>query len=284
MPDMEATQYAKDITAKDLRLFLEFWPKFSAEADDAQQTLIEIKDKLLNSNVEPFAWCHFYEFPFRQHMTQATDAIVQGYGGLINTEQLAGWYKQVVDIPGQIGALPGVYRQIGQHFDATELSDEAAEKLLPNMAEIFGLGLSMHHALRSVLYHGCFLNELIERVRTGDDKALFDAVRIDPTVIGCMSVACRISKAALLQDNRFFTKLKAAINGKMAKREQANFQKMRLVFEVLHEAGASRLTDSQLHGLFVEELKLYSGNSKGGGNAKSLRKFADTYMKESATT
>jgi len=56
------------------------------------------------------------------------------------------------------------------------------------------------------------------------------------------------------------------------------------VFEVLHEAGATRLSVSQLHQLFVEELKLYSSNAKGGGNVKALRKFADTYMKKSATT
>jgi hypothetical protein len=128
------------------------------------------------------------------------------------------------------------------------------------------------------------MNELIERIRAGNDKALFDAVRIDPTVVGCLSISTRISKATLLQDNRFFAKLKAAINGKMAKREQANFQKMRLVFEVLHEAGASHLDDSQLQQLFIEELDLYASNSKGGGNAKALRKFADTYMKKSTTT
>lgn len=281
---MSTTFFAKDISAEDLRLFLEFWPKFSAEAADAQQMLIEIKDKLLNEDTEPFAWCYFYELPFRQHMTQAIAAIIQGYDGLINAEQVTDWYKQVADTPGQVGALPGVYRQIDQHLDATELSDEDAEKLLPNIAGFFGLGLSMHNTLRSVLYHGCFLNELVERIRAGDDKALFDAVRIDPTVIGCISVSFRISKAALLQDNSFFAKLKAAINGKMTKREQANFQKMRLVFEVLHEAGVSRLTDSQLQQLFVEELGLYASNAKGGGNAKALRKFADTYMKKNATT
>ena len=59
---------------------------------------------------------------------------------------------------------------------------------------------------------------------------------------------------------------------------------MRLVFEVLYEAGALRLTDKQLYQLFVEELKLYTANSKGGGSDKALRKFADTYMKKNATT
>lgn len=219
-----------------------------------------------------------------EHMTQVTVATIEGYDGFINVEKLTELYKQVVDTPGQIGALPGVHSQIGQHFDKTELKDEDVQNMLPNIAGIFGLGMSLRYSLSCVLYHGCFLNELIERIRAGDDKALFDAVRIDPTVIGCISVACRISKAALLQDNSFFAKLKAAINGKMAKREQANFQKMRLVFEVLHEAGASRLTDSQLQQLFVEELGLYASNAKGGGNVRALRKFADTYMKKIATT
>jgi hypothetical protein len=246
--------------------------------------LIEIKDKLLNEDTEPFVWYYLYELPFRQHINLANAAIVQGYAGFLQVEQVTDWYRQVVDTPGQIGALPDVYRQIDHHFDAMEPSEEDMKKLLPNVAGIFGLGMSLHYSLRCVLYHGCFLNELIERIRDGDDKALFDAVRIDPTVIGCISVSCRISKAALLQDNSFFAKLKAAINGKMAKREQANFQKMRLVFEVLHEAGASRLSDSQLHQLFVDELDFYASNAKGGGNAKALRKFADTYMKKSATT
>ena len=226
----------------------------------------------------------FMNFPFRQHVTLATTLIVQGYAGFLQPEQVTDWYKQIADTPGQIAALPGITRQIEHHFDVAEPSEEDINRFLPSIAGTFGLGVSMHNALRCVLFHGCFLNELIERIRTGDDKALFDAVRIDTTVIGCLSVSCRISKAALLKDNRFFAKLKAAINGKMAKREQANFQKMRLVFEVLHEAGASRLSDAQLQQLFVEELNLYASNAKGGGNAKALRKFADIYMKKSATT
>jgi len=53
---------------------------------------------------------------------------------------------------------------------------------------------------------------------------------------------------------------------------------------VLHEAGATSLSDEQLQQLFVDELKLYSGNEKGGGSTKALRKFAETYMKKNATT
>jgi hypothetical protein len=278
------TIFANGITAENLRTFLEFWPSFSAEADEVQQMLIDEKDKFFGKDTEFFAWCHLYEFPIKQHISLANAGIVEGYAKFLKEEHLAGWYKQIVDTPGQITALPGIYRQVDHHFDAIEPNKEDVQAILPTLAATFGLGLSIYHTLRCVLFHGCFLNELIERVGAGDDKALFDAVRIDSTVVGCMSVSNRISKAALLKDNRFFAKLKAAINGKLAKREQANFQKMRLVFEVLHESGASRLSDAQLHQLFVEELALYVSNAKGGGIAKALRKFADTYMKKNATT
>lgn len=270
--------YAKGITAQDLRTFLNFWPLLVAEAEEAQQVLVEDKDKLLGDDAAKFSWCHLYELPVEQHLAITLS-------GFMQDEQVQSWFKQIAASPNQIAVLPEIVQHVSAYFDGMEaLSKDEAEELRPMLAGFLGVILSALNNLRCVLYHGCHLNELIERVRAGDDKALFDAIRIDPTVIGCVSVSCRISKATLLRDNSFFSKLKAAINGRMAKREQANFQKMRLVLEVLHEAGAIRLTDEELHQLFVEELNLYSGNATGGGCAKALRKFADTYMKQNATT
>lgn len=278
------TPFAEGITADVLRTFLAYWPVFSKEAEDAQRMMIEDQDKFLGKEAELFAWCYLYELPFKQHIGAVNAGTLEGYAKILQEENLADWHRQLANTPGQIAALPDVISQIEHHFDAQELSKADAEEMLPTLAAYLGMALSMYNSLRCVLYHGCFLNELIDRVRANDDKALFDAIRIDPTVIGCPSVSNRISKAALLRDDDFFTKLKAAINGTQAKRDQANFQKMRLVLEILHEAGASRLSDAQLHELFVEELKLYSGHAEGGGSAKALRKFCDTYMKKSTTT
>jgi len=282
---MSETHYAKGTTAEDLRIFLAFWPQLFADVEEARQGIVEDKEKILGNEALPFAWCYLYELPIREHIVLALTSIAQNFDGMLDPEQIVVWMRELTSSHCQISELPRLVDRIGQHFDEMEdLSKEQAEKMLPSLAGTLGISWSMFNTLRCVLYHGCFLNELIERIRAGDDKALFDAVRIDSTIISCPSVSCRISKATLLQENSFFTKLKASINGKMAKREQANFQKMRLIFEVLHEAGATRLTDDQLQELFVEELKLYSSNAKGGGNAKALRKFADTYMKKNATT
>lgn len=282
---MSETHYAKGTTAEDLRIFLALWPNLITEAEETRQGMEEDKAKFLGEDVAPFVWCYLYELPIREHLSLALPSIAQHLNGVLDPQQIMTWFNQLATSPSQVSEIPKVVDLVRQHFDGMEeLSNEQAEKMRPLLANIFGNAWSMFNTLRCVLYHGCFLNELVERMRAGDDKALFDAIRIDPTIIGCPSVSLRISKAALLQDNRFFAKLKASINGKLAKREQANFQKMRLVLEVLHETGATRLNDAQLNELFVEELKLYSGNSKGGGNDKALRKFADTYMRKNTTT
>jgi hypothetical protein len=280
------SSYGDGVTAEGLRLILGFLPSFFTEGEATRKILAEEPERFLGVDAQFIGWNRFYEVPFRQHSLFILGLYMQNEEeGLPTRVDIENWLKQVTDSPGQVGAIPDVAEQINSFFDKLEMpSEEEAEEIRPYLAQILAFSVSLMNSLRCVLYHGCYLNELIDRVRAGDDKALFDAIRIDPTVIGCAPVSTRISKAYLLEDHRFFASLKAALNGRIAKREQANFQKMRMVLEVLHEAGATRLTDDQLHELFVEELKLYSGNAKGGGNAKALRKFADTYMKKTATT
>jgi hypothetical protein len=280
---MTSDDYAKNITAEDLRTLLELWPLFAAEEVDTHQTVIKDKDLLFNKNTEPFSWCHLYELPIKQHIFATFTENIQNFDGIMQEEDIAGWLGQVIETPGQIGALPSVIDQIGNHFDDTLIAQETAESIIPNMASALGTAASIFNTMRCVLHYGSFLNELIDHVRSGDDKALFNAVRIDPTALGCKPVIERISKATLLKDEEFFDLLKKAINSPKLKLEQANYQMMRLVFEVLHEAGASRLTNDQLRQLFVTELDLYSGNEKGGGCRDALREFADNYMKKNTT-
>lgn len=281
---MTETSYAKGITAEDLRTLLGFWPLFFAEGKSTLQDIQADKDKFLSDDAAPFAWCHLYELPIKEHSMLVLGGITQNLGDFISQEQVVEWFAQLVNSPSQVGELPNLHASIGEYFDALGQNKDQTDELRPTLANTFGNGWSMLNTLRCVLYHGCYLNELIERARNGDDAALFAAVRMDATVVGCPSVVQRISKAAILEDKDFFTGLKNAINGKHTKREQANFQMMRLVLEVLHEAGATRLNDAQLHQLFVDELNLYSSNAKNGGCAKTLRKFVDTYMKKNATT
>lgn len=278
---MNGTHYAEGIKAQNLRAFLELWPLVEAGIDETKNSINDFSDQFLEQEDSEYSWCYLYELPADELVLVLFSALT----GFVKPDQITDWLKQMADSPGNIGALPDMFDQVKEHFEARpDPTKEDIEDIRPDLPVVSAAFVAMQYSLFCLLYHGCYLNELIDRARDGDTKALFDAIKIDTSVIGCPSVVDKISTATRLQDKRFFAKLKAAINGKKEKLRQANFQKMRLVFKVLHEADAARLTDAQLHHLFVEELKLYTSNAKGGGVDKALRKFADTYMKQYATT
>ncbi len=278
---MNETHYAKGITAQNLRAFLKLWPIVEVGIEDTKETVNDFGDQLFDKEEDEFSWCYLYEFP-------TSDLVMFLFSELlvfVPHDQILSWFKQMADTPGNIGAVPDICSQVDEHFEARPSPTENDLQMLrPSLPMLSAAFIAMQYSLYCVLYHGCFLNELIERARNGDDKALTDAIKIDTSIIGCPTVVGKISKATRQQDKKFFAKIKSAINGKKEKLKQANFQKMRLVFKVLYEADAMRLTDAQLYELFVKELKLYASNAKGGGVDKALRKFADTYMKQKATT
>lgn len=275
---MSKIKFAEGITAENLRAFLELWAQIMPGIEDAMQIIIEGNDLFFDENADSFSWCHLYELPIQQH-------VIFNFDGLLQEEQVIDWRNQVAESTGGIADLPKVTEQINDYFNARENpTKEDIDALRPFLPAICAYFYSIQYSLHCILYHGCFLNELIERVRAGDDQALFDAIRVDPTVIGCQSVIDRISKARRMQEYDFLDELRKTQSGVNAKLKQANYQKMRLILKVLSEAGAIRLSNEQLHKLFVEELNLYTANSAGGGVEKSLRKFADTYMKQKATT
>ncbi|WP_155835168.1 hypothetical protein [Herbaspirillum sp. RV1423] len=193
---------------------------------------------------------------------------------------------QISNSPNQVVAMAESFEKMDDQIEIqiATMTPEELEDAQKNLISFFGLATSLYNSLRCVLAFGCHLNDLIAKVRAGDDRSLFNALRLDSTVIGCPSVMARISLACMLDDKSFMRKLKSALNSRLQKREQANFKKMRLILRVLTEAKAERLTNDQLYELFVEQLDLYASDSRNGDVMKNLRKFADQYMTTHATT
>lgn len=57
---------------------------------------------------------------------------------------------------------------------------------------IIGLAISLHMSLKSLMVYGVYLNDLIAMISSDHqktDSAIFKAVKIDPTVLACKSVA-----------------------------------------------------------------------------------------------
>ena len=225
---------------------------------------------------EPMPWCYLYELPFPAHLAMCLR--LSGTGGLLRS--FAEGENAIQQEAAIVDTADGSIAKA-----LSELDQEGVEGLKDALPALLGVTYSLARSVQCILLFGCYLNELVARVREHqDDKALFNVLRIDPTAIGCVSILRRMSRATLTNDRKFAARLRAALSGKMKKREQANYQKMRLILLVLSEAGAGRLSDERLETLFVQELRLYTSSSKHGDVRRNLRKFANEYMRRDAST
>jgi hypothetical protein len=161
------------------------------------------------------------------------------------------------------------------------------ESFLPRPPEGFqlwnaiNLVMSMERSLESLLVFGRYLNELVAAGGQGDDASLFRAVRIDPTVVTCPSVAIRISGAVVTGDTAFLGALRRAMEGKTQK--QARYlRKVRFAIQALREAGMESLSDKRLIAVFDNTLGIYKQGSVGDAT-KALRKHWTAAKRKSTT-
>ena len=239
-------------TVENFKLLIPKLPEFRRECgnlDDLFQSLPQ--DKLDTLQIGEWFWAPIYELTFLEH---------------------ASW---VVHILGQTEFIQAAVqsddfnRVILQDFEAAMVAKaddcptEPADKAL-----LIGLALSLQRSILSVLIYQKSLSALVAEVREGNDRALFDAVRVDRSITACPTIAARIAKAELLRDKAFFLRLRNALKGPSAK-HWAAYQDLRFSFAVLRELGFDALSDDQLEHLFVDVLKLYPSSFNA---RKNLRK------------
>lgn len=145
--------------------------------------------------------------------------------------------------------------------------------------KLYGLLLGLSFSLESLMVFGKYLNELVAEGKAGNDKAFFDAIRIDPSVMSCEVFSTRLSRAVFEQDQRFFRSLRLALKGKTEK-HQTQLNRVRFAIHVLLDAGDLDLSDDALERLFVEQLDLYA---PGEAPAKALRKHIRKQRNRSTT-
>lgn len=212
-----------------------------------------------------------YELSYPEHLAR----FVVTFGLADKVKEMA-----ASDNPPQAG--------IAALHDASESEDgfdfELDEESRLALPLLLGVTHSINLNFKSLLTFGLYINELVAIARKGGadgDKALFNAIKIDPTVIGCQSISRRVSQAILEDDQGFIKKLKKAFQGKFTKRENRVYQLQRLIMQVLLETNAPSLSAEDLYKLFVEQLKIASKDrdSDIGDVANNLRQFAYQFMK-----
>jgi hypothetical protein len=264
------------IPPSDLRVLLALLPRLEAGEKEARSQLIERRADFFASDCKSPSWSHLYELPIKQHIAKVFENLGQ-------SEMLI----KVAKAPRQLQMAATVIDELDQ--DESELSPEEKEELRPRMGAILGLVISVIRSLHCLMAYGVYLNDLVAQVRQGGpkgDQALFKAVRIDPTTITAPSLNSRFSRAVLEDDQAFIKSVKGAINGSLSKQRQANADLIRLILQVLQEVGVERLSDDELHDLFVKELNLYAATAKAdaGDPANGIKAIRDRMKKAKATT
>jgi hypothetical protein len=260
------------LISEDLVLLLTLIPAYEDVIKTGQIDMREKRDKIFTDQSLSPSWHHLYELSYNEHLA----LFIVDLGLDQEVKEMA-----ATDNPPQaaIAALQESFKS-EDGFDL-ELDDESRLGLPLMLGVTYSLSLNF----KSLLTFGLYINELVAIARKGGkvgDKALFNAIKIDPTVIGCPSISKRISQAILEDDQDFIKGLKKAFQGKFTKRENRVYQLQRLIMQILLETHAPALGAEDLYKLFVEQLKIASKDrdSDIGDVANNLRQFAYQFMKQ----
>lgn len=184
-------------------------------------------------------WAGLYELPFPRHLAAAAVAFDMD-------RELIGAARQAIPV-ASLARLTRVYvKHEGRHGAAGPEGQVAAEAW--TKASYLR---SMRESLRALLVYGLSLNELVARARDGgDDRALVDAVRIDPGVLLGTTGATRLARALLENDGRFVRAIRTAMAEGLAPRDRMRELAGVAAVEALSGGDWERLDDRRLPGLF----------------------------------
>lgn len=263
-----------NISADDLRFLLANVDFFNKEVEDFTPWLNENQQKLFSGDLNAIAWAPLYELSFKE-------CLMSFFVGSGLTNELV----EIVHADNKIQATYQFQKNLDQTFDkmSAGLSEEQRQSYILNT---LGYGVVMMKNARSLMVYGYYINDLVAIARNANhlksrDEALFKAIRIDASVVGCQTALSRISKAVLLNETEFMKDLNNAITGKLGTREDKTFKKMRFILQVLHESGGINLSDEGLVELFVKQLKLVSDTRSSAG--KNLKEFSYNFKKQKST-
>jgi len=216
--------------------------EYNLEAEDLHQAARE-SDKL-GSVVIP--WVEYYEMPFLRHL--ALYLLVLGVD-----EEL----KEISLADDPIAAFLNFF--IDGEYD---FSDEPEDFDDDEKQVITAMVMALMGQIESFKQFSQSLSGLIDRVRQGDEDALFRAITVDRTVVACPTIVRHISLAQARNDEAFMDKLAKAITRTKPVRPKPQFDDMRFMLEAVVEVeGIEAFTTVQLEDILANDLELYPNDS-----------------------
>ncbi|MBD9356339.1 hypothetical protein [Methylomonas albis] len=206
-------------------------------------------DSMLGSD---FSWSHLYELPLDEHVAACA------------------FVFDLQDMLKQAAQAKDPQQFILDYFDnlnSDDWNDGYQGRFLKQ--HLIAAVMSIIKTMKSIMIYQKSLSTLIEEVRQGKDKSLFEAISIDRSVMACMPVRRRISIAEMKSDHKFFNVLNKATKGPSGK-IWIHHEPLRFVMSVLVDCGANNLSSEQLETLFVNRLGLYNKQPSARKNISEL--------------
>lgn len=237
--EIASKEYGK-LTAEQFKALIGKLPEVRRQQGDFSEVVRSVPKARLDELLpKDFTWAEIYELPFIDHMALLLLALDKVE--FIKQAAQAGDPQQAVlndlDIPSDTewnGGWKGKFEK----------------------SDLIGLVFSLQRTLLSIMIFQKTMPTLVEEARQGDLDSLFNAVRIDRSVVACTPIAARIGRAEMMRDKQFFIHLRNAMKGPTGRHWQS-YQDLRYALFVLRELGFDKLSDEQLENLLVHQLKVY---------------------------
>lgn len=251
-------------TLEDFQRLAKELPRIRCDIQDFP-ALVRSSPKLSRLIQSPdFYWADIYDLPFNDQIGLLVCAL--GYADKLHqvatsdnpTAQAISWLDADDSSESWLGGTGGIFKE--EH--------------------VIGLTVVIQRNILSIMMFQRSIATLLEEARSGNLSSLFNAIRVDRSIVACPSVAARIAKAELEQDEEFFDGLKKALNGP-SKKYWASYQDLRYAMCLLRDMGFDNLPDDLLEALLVSTLELYPNTP---GARKNIRKQFTQSKKISTTS
>lgn len=242
-------EYGK-LTADQFRELIATLPEIRSQRAELSDALAQVpKQKLDALLVGGYNWGEIYECSFVEHIAIAVVAF--NYADTLTA-------ALKTDDPQQY---------ILDRMHPAEDDDSTHPAF--QKQDLIGIAFSLQRTILSVMLFQRSLSGLVQEVRDDDNMdSLFNAVRVDRTVMSCSTIADKIARAELRQDKRFFLRLRNALKGPTHK-HWAAYCDLRYSLVVLRELGFDSLSDAQLEELLVHTLKVYPNTPSARKNLRA---------------
>lgn len=261
MAELSQKEYGK-LTAEQFKTLISKLPEVRSQRHELTDLMkSRSKEKLDELLGKDFYWATVYELPFIEHIAWLLVALDK------------------VDFVHAAIQTPDPQQALLDGFDTDDGEWQGEVGGFFSKSDLVGLVVSLQKTILSIMIFQRSLSGLVEEVRQGNDDSLFDAVRLDRSIMACPTIAARISRAELCGEKLFFLRLRRALKGPSQKHWEA-YQDLRYALYTLRELGFDKLSDEQLENLLVHQLKVYPNTFNARRN---LRKQYSESKKISTT-